>query len=674
MTIKFKFILLALSLFSSSLLFATERKKDIITGQREDFSFSGCNAFVIPPPVGIDVPKPNPWVWYAPTLGRGLPGKAERWMIQRLHKKGITIAGIDVGESYGSPKGRQLYQEFYKELTEKRGYSKKPVLLARSRGGLMLYNWAVEHPNSVGGIAGIYPVCNLLSYPGLKRACGAYGMTEQELKEKLKEHNPVNRLAPLAKTKVPIRHIHGDSDRVVPLETNSQMVADRYKALGGPVEIEVVKGQGHNMWEGWFESQKLTDFMITHALRKPNSSKKKTDTHWPQIRGPEQNGYAKSSDLPLKWSEKENVTWKATIHHRGWSSPVIWKDQIWVTTAHKDGKKLFAVCINKKTGKIIHDLPIFDVKKPQKIASINSYASPTPVVEEGRVYVHYGTYGTACIDTKSGDILWSRRDLKCDHETNAGPGSSPFLVGDHLIMNVDARDVQYVIALNKENGKRAWKSDRSVDFKKVPVNQRKAYCMPTLIPRGKDGKQIVSPGAQAIISYVPQDGKELWKVRHRGWSMAPRPIYGHGLIYVIMDYDFPELWAINPEGSGDVTDSHIVWKVKKGMPARSGPVLINDLLFTVNNDGIATCIEAKTGAIVWKKRLKGDYSASPIYNDNRIYFFNESSLCTVLEPSRKFKILATNSLGDEELRASPAVIGKTLFVRTAKHLYRIEKK
>jgi hypothetical protein len=237
--------------------------------KRENFIVDEHKAFVLEPPQSARRDGPMPWVWYAPTLGKGLPGGSEKWMFDRFHKAGIAIAGIDVGESYGSPKGRAIYQELYVELTTKRGYGKKPVLLARSRGGLMLYNWAVEHPESVGGIAGIYPVCNLTSYPGIQRAAGAYGVTAAELQAKLTDHNPIDRLAQLAKAKVPIFHIHGDKDGTVPLESNSAVLARRYKALNGPVEIEVIKGQGHNLWKGWFESKTLTDFVITRSLGKP---------------------------------------------------------------------------------------------------------------------------------------------------------------------------------------------------------------------------------------------------------------------------------------------------------------------------------------------------------------------------------------------------------------------
>ena len=212
-----------------------------------------------------------PWVFYAPTFTnaaerRTLPGPEEDWMIRRFHRRGIAIAGVDVGESHGSPHGRAVYQALYKELTANRGFAKKCVPLARSRGGLMLYNWAVEHPDCVAGIAGIYPVCSIETYPGIDTAAPAYEMTEEQLKSRLAEHNPLDRLAPLAKAKVPIRHIHGDQDRVVPLEKNSTLLASNYRKLGGQIEVEVVKGQGHNMWDGWFQSEKLTNFIVERAM------------------------------------------------------------------------------------------------------------------------------------------------------------------------------------------------------------------------------------------------------------------------------------------------------------------------------------------------------------------------------------------------------------------------
>ncbi len=235
----------------------------------ETFSIEGRQAFLILP----EKPKPDraiPWVWYAPTLP-GLPSSAEKWMFDKFLSEGIAIAGVDVGESYGNPKGRAIYSALHKELVQRRGLAKRACLLARSRGGLMLYNWAVENPESVACIAGIYPVCNLNSYPGIPRACGAYGMTSEQLAAGLTEHNPIDRLAPLAKANVPIFHIHGDRDRVVPLEKNSGELAKRYADLGGKMTLKIVEGQGHNMWPGWFQSQELVDFVIEHAGEEGNA-------------------------------------------------------------------------------------------------------------------------------------------------------------------------------------------------------------------------------------------------------------------------------------------------------------------------------------------------------------------------------------------------------------------
>ena len=392
---------------------------------------------------------------------------------------------------------------------------------------------------------------------------------------------------------------------------------------------------------------------------------------WTQFRGPRGDGHTTATNLPVEWSETKNVAWKTAIHDRGYSSPVIYGKQVWLTTATEDGKKLFGLCIDKDTGKVLHDLHLFDVAKPQRITRDNTYASPTPVIEKGRVFLHFGTYGTACVDTATGKVLWQRRDLNCDHEAGAGPASSPMLFGNTMIVHVDGRDVQYIIALDTATGKTVWKTARSLDYTQFPVHHRKAYCMPMLVPRG-DGQQLVSPAGRGLYAYDPKTGKELWHMRHRGWSVAPRPIYGHGLIFATIDRDNPELWAIRPDGKGDITDTHIAWSEKRGMPERCSPLLVDDLLYFVNRGGIATCLEAKTGKEVWKERLKGAYSASPIYAKGRIYLFNETGNATLLRPGRKFEIIAANALAPQPLLATPAVDGNAFIIRTGSYLYRIE--
>ena len=366
--------------------------------------------------------------------------------------------------------------------------------------------------------------------------------------------------------------------------------------------------------------------------------------NWPQFRGPDGDGHAKAAHPPLTWSETSNIAWKAPIHGRGWSSPVIFKDQIWVTTATEGGQKLFAVCIDRDSGRVVQDIHVFDVEDPEHVAKVNSYASPTPVIEDGRVYVHYGTYGTACLDTKTGRTLWTRRDLNCDH--HEGPGASPILFGELLIFNVDGRDVQYVVALDKTTGRTAWKTDRSIDYSPYSENFRKAFCTPSVIDwRGQ--LELISPGAKAVMGYDPRTGEELWKIRYKGWSVTPRPVFGRGLLFVVTDFVHPELWAIRPGGRGDVSDTHVVWRMTRSIPKAPSLLLIDDLLFFVTDDGTALCAETGTGRVVWKERLGGNHWASPLFAGGSIYFVSREGVTRVVEPSRKYTLLASNRLDGE---------------------------
>ena len=394
------------------------------------------------------------------------------------------------------------------------------------------------------------------------------------------------------------------------------------------------------------------------------------EANWPEFRGPSGDGHSSATNLPIKWSPTENVTWKTAVHGTGWSSPVIWGDQIWMTTAENKGKELYAVCVDRRSGKIVHDIKLFEVEKPGRINSLNSYASPTPVVEEGRVYVTFGTYGTACLDTKTGKTLWSRRDINCDHDM--GPGVSPIAYGSLLIMPMDGCDKQFVIALDRKTGKTVWKTNRGIDYSDRQYDTKKAFCTPTVIEVSGQ-KQLIAPCADAIIAYNPDTGAELWKVSMTGFSIIPKPVFAGGVLYVVTDCSRPQLWALKPTVKGRKPKATIVWKITKDAPQRSSILVVDDLIYGMTHRGHVLCFEAKTGKTVWKQRLGSGYSASPLYADGRIYLFNERMGATVIQPGRTYKELATNRFGRSRIMASPAVAGKAIYLRTDTHLYRIEK-
>jgi outer membrane protein assembly factor BamB len=398
---------------------------------------------------------------------------------------------------------------------------------------------------------------------------------------------------------------------------------------------------------------------------------------WPQFRGPDGMGTV-SGDLALTWAEDTNVRWKTAIHGRAWSSPIVLGSQIWMTTASEDGRELYGLAIDRESGKIVHDLKLFDVARPQYAHPFNSYASPTPVAEPGRVYITFGSPGTAALDARTGKVLWERRDLECNHFR--GAGSSPIIFRDLLLMHFDGSDVQYLVALDKNTGKTVWRTPRSIDYKDLGANGlpkadgdfRKAFATPHIVTVAGE-PLLVSLGSMAAYGYDPMTGKELWKIEERSnYSSSTRPVAGHGLVFYPSGWSTGQLLAVKPDGRGDVTATHVVWRVTQAVPKKPSLLLAGDLLFMINDVGIATCLEAKTGAVVWKSRLSGEYSASPILAGNRIYFFNEDGKTTVIEAGRAFKILAENLL-DDGFMASPAVADGALFLRTRTHLYRIQQ-
>ena len=411
--------------------------------------------------------------------------------------------------------------------------------------------------------------------------------------------------------------------------------------------------------------------------------------YWNQFRGPNGDGKTTANGISVEFSETKNVRWKTPIHDKGFSSPVVWDNQIWLTTAREDGSELFAICVDLDSGDIIHDIKVFDVLKPQvEHPNLNSHASPTPIVENGRVYVHYGTYGTACLDTNTGDKLWERRNLNCDHRVR--PASSSIIDEETLFLTFDGVDVQFTAALDKNTGDTLWLQHRKVDSdfdavlrakgvtdiektkKEKPNDNRKSYATPTIIThQGK--KQLVSPAAEVTISYNPKTGKELWRVRHEGWgwNVACRPIFAHNLVYFTTGVE-KMLLAVDPSGTGDVTDTHIVWSSRRGIPEIPSPLIVDDLMFMVNEGGVVSCVEAKSGDLVWRGRVGGNHWASPLYAGGNIYFFSMEGRVSIISAVREFKLLARNEF-DEGFIASGAVADNALILRSLTHLYCIEE-
>ncbi|MFT5522257.1 MAG: outer membrane protein assembly factor BamB [Pirellulaceae bacterium] len=390
------------------------------------------------------------------------------------------------------------------------------------------------------------------------------------------------------------------------------------------------------------------------------------EAYWNQYRGPVGDGHSAATGLPLKLDDNTSVTWKIAIDGKGWSSPVVWGNQIWLTTAPADGKQMFAICVDAKTGAVIHKVLVFENDDPQFCHPLNSYATPTPFVEAGRVYVHFGVHGTACLDTKSGEKVWERRDLPCNHFR--GPASSPIVFENLLICQFDGFDVQYVVAMDKTSGKTVWKRDRAFDFKTDNGDNKKAYCTPTIYKH--NGKlQLICPAAIATETFEPRSGKLLWTVYHGGMNASARPLYADGLVYITNGMG--RMVAVKPDGTGDIT-KQIVWESGQLVPKKSSLLYVEGLMYMVSDNGVASCVEPKTGEVIWSSRLNGENAASPVYVDGRIYCFSMDGDVHVIAPGREFNLLSSSKF-ESGFMASPAIVGNAMILRTKTHLYRIEK-
>jgi outer membrane protein assembly factor BamB len=390
---------------------------------------------------------------------------------------------------------------------------------------------------------------------------------------------------------------------------------------------------------------------------------------WPEFRGPTGQGQAVATRLPLEWNVTKNVAWKQSIPGRGWSSPILKDDRLYLTTAvggeEKTGLSLRALCLDASTGKTLWDTEVFshDSGVMPRGHSKNSQASPTPLLAAHRLYVHFGHLGTACLDL-NGSVLWRSDALR--YPPVHGNGGSPVLVDNALIFNADGGSDPFVAALDKETGRLLWKTERNTSAKKTF-----SFSTPLVIEvAGK--KQAISSGSGAVCAYEPATGKEIWRVRYgEGYSVVPRPVYGHGLIFLSTGFDRPMVMAIRPGGQGDVTATHVAWTVAKSAPNTPSLLLVGSELYMVSDAGIASCMDARTGRIHWQERVGGNYSASPIHANGRIYFQNEEGTGVVLQAGKTFRKLAANPL-DERTLASYAVMEDALFIRGEQHLFKIK--
>ena len=390
---------------------------------------------------------------------------------------------------------------------------------------------------------------------------------------------------------------------------------------------------------------------------------------WPEFRGPTKDGHSDVKGLPLEWSKEKNVVWKAALPGKAWSSPIVVGNRIYLTNAvaatdeanPHDPRSLRVLALDAASGKLLWDTEIFNVSDPAGpgVHHKNSFASPTPVFEDGKIYVHFGHFGSACVDTE-GKVVWKTQELA--YKPVHGNGGCPVLAGDLMIFNADAQEMPFIAALEKATGKVRWQKPRESDAKK-----KFSFCTPLLI-EVNGAQQLITPGSNVVQGLDPKTGEEIWRVRYDGYSVVPRPVYAHGLIFMSTGFDRPVALAIRPDGKGDVTDTHIAWKIEKHAPLTPSMLVIGDDLFMVADKGLVSCVEAKTGAIRWQERVAGPCSASPLYAEGRIYIQDEKGTGYVIKASHQLELLATNDLGEPTL-ASYAVSGKNLIIRTQSAVY-----
>jgi outer membrane protein assembly factor BamB len=394
---------------------------------------------------------------------------------------------------------------------------------------------------------------------------------------------------------------------------------------------------------------------------------------WTEFRGPTGQGLSAATNLPAHWTTTDNVTWRHELPGKGWSSPILLGKRIYLTTAvptdggEKGRQSLRTICLDAGSGETIWNVEVFEQAGGAPMHGKNSHASATPVTDGKRLFVHFGPHGSACLALKDGKILWRNDELQ--YGPVHGNGGSPVLVGGLVVVSCDGSDQQFVAALDQNRGTVRWRTPRS-------TSPEKGFSFGTpLVIEVSGKKQIISAGSDAVMSYEPKTGREIWKVAYPGgYSVVPRPVFGGGLLYVCTGYNSPILLAIRPEGAkGDATKTHVVWRITKAVPHNPSPLLVDDALYLVSDKGVLTCLDARTGEERWQQRIGGDFSASPLYADGKIFLQNETGDGIVVKSGPQYEELARNPLGEKSL-ASYAVGDGALFIRTERHLTRLEEK
>ena len=420
----------------------------------------------------------------------------------------------------------------------------------------------------------------------------------------------------------------------------------------------------------------LLKFLILGLLLPGHLQVSSQDKNWTHFRGSNLNGIVLTENIPLKWDDS-SVKWRVQIHDRGYSSPVVYNNQVWVTTAKADGTELYAVCVDFQTGKMIHDIKVFTPEEIERKHSLNTYATPTPSIEKGFVYVHYGSMGTACINTVNGSIVWKVTDLKCKHVQ--GPASSPVIYKDFIILHYEGTDIRYVVALDKATGKLVWRTDRPVEpYEPLPVIGRKAYVTPIIINvKGRD--LLISNGSAVCIAYDPNTGKEIWRVVGGAESTISMPFTEKGRLFWYTGFmiagdgtKYSDMLAVNPEGSGDITKTNIIWKKPDELASNQmlSPVLKDGLIYTVTTRNVMMCIDASDGKEVWSKHVTSNYNASPLYINGNVWFFSIKGEVLVLKAGKEYRVVAQSNM-DSGIWATPAILRNSAIVRTENYLYRI---